>query len=96
MSRCVFQSLLAGHAIHARKRSNSWSSRNEPLLHDNRDAWFHHPCKFCDVPIGKADASMTCITSDGIGVARAMNANALLIERYPYDTRWIVRPGGSM
>ena len=36
-------------------------TNHESLLHNNRDTWFHHPCQFCDVPIGKADASVSDI-----------------------------------
>ena len=36
---------------------------------------------------------MTCIASKGLGVASAMNADALFIKFNPNHTRWIVRPG---
>jgi hypothetical protein len=41
---------------------------------------FNISANFCDVPINKADASVTRIVPDGLGLARAMNADANLVR----------------
>ena len=75
-------------------RRPGWAEKTTAdLLDDNWNFGLDHSCNFRDVPIGKPDASVAYIAPDKIGVARAMNSNALLIELDPYHAHWIVRPG---